>query len=174
MYCRDFLRTHCAFYTVRCWVLFSWKFLSDNNINQSGVITMSLEYFNLFNKCKLTPARDSCGLCDPDKSKDGATRICSYCTQTLISIRPSVWEHLLTYSINQGFPAWFITFCGDRADYYKNKKRITVKVARYSAKLTQQQLAELICVPVRKIQRWEASDKLASMQVLKACSWKAL
>ena len=131
---------------------------------------MSLEYFDLFKKHKPTPAKDSCGLCDPGKSEDETTRICSYCTQTLIKIKPSVWEELLDFSIEKEFPAWFITFCGDRAYYFKNKAPITVKLARFKSKLTQKQLAELIGVPVRTIQRWEASGKVASMQALKACS----
>lgn len=134
---------------------------------------MSLEYFNLFNKHKPSTAKDSCGLCDPEKSEEEVTRICPYCTQTLLKIKPSVWEHLLSFSINQSFPAWFISFCGDRADYFKHKAPITVKSARFKSKLTQKQLAEVLDVPVRTIQRWEASDKVASMQVLKACSWKA-
>jgi DNA-binding XRE family transcriptional regulator len=131
---------------------------------------MTIEHYDLFNKLKPTPAKDSCGLCDPEKSEDETTRICSYCTQTLMKIKPSVWEHLLTFSINQCFPAWFITFCGDRADYYKSKKTITVKSARFNAKLTQKQLADLLGIPARTIQRWEASGKVASMQVLRACS----
>ncbi len=130
---------------------------------------MSIEYYDLFNKHKPTPAKDSCALCDPEKSEDEATRICSYCTQTLIKIKPSVWEHLLSFSIEHDFPAWFIAFCGDRADYFKSKAPITVKSARFNAKLTQKQLAEILDVPVRTIQRWEASDKVADMRVLKVC-----
>lgn len=130
---------------------------------------MPIEYYDLFNKHNLNPERDSCGLCDPEKSEDEATRICSYCTQTLIKIKPFVWERLLSFSVEKGFPAWFIAFCGDRADYFKSKTPITVKDARFNAKLTQKQLADLLGVPVRTIQRWEASDKVADMNVLRAC-----
>ena len=133
------------------------------------VIIMPFEQYDLFNKHKPTPAKDSCGLCDPEKSEDEATRICSYCTQTLIKIKPSMWDELLEFSIEKEFPAWFITFCGDRADYFKSKTPITIKDARFNAKLTQKQFADLLGVPVRTIQRWEARDKVADMKVLRAC-----
>ena len=130
---------------------------------------MPIEYYDIFNKHKPTQAKDSCGLCDPERSEDEAIRICSHCTQTLLKIKPSVWERLLELSIEKGFPAWFIAFCGDRAHYFKSKKPVTVKSARFNAKLTQKQLAELVGVPVRTIQRWEASDKVADMKVLRVC-----
>ena len=77
---------------------------------------MPIEYFDIFKKQKPTPSKESCSLCDPEKSKDKGRNFCCDCKQTLPRINSYQWGRILDISINKNFPEWFIatSSCNER------------------------------------------------------------